>query len=792
MILNYFKIAIRNVVSNKIYSGLNIGGLALGIASSMLIFLWVQDELNIGTQYKNASSLYRIMEREFTDGKIVADEDTPGLLADELKREFPEIKYAAALSSPEFHMLAANKKAVRYGGNYVGADWFNIYSIPLLSGSTSALISPGNVAISKKLALQFFGQSQLAMGKSIRFDNNKDYQVTAVFEDLSDHEQDQYEYLLNWTDYLNKEPWLKEWSNYGPSTRIQLHETLGGKPVDPAALNAKLTWFLKGRDTDFGATYHTNLFLVAEKDAYLYSNYKNGYQDGGRIEYVRLLSIVAVFLLLIAGINFMNLSTARSFKRAVEVGVRKAVGAGRESLIFQFMSEAFLMTLMAFTLALLAVIFVIPAFNDLTGKQLAIPYHDVTFWLKTIALLVVTALISGSYPALLLSGFSPVKVLKGVLKTSGGSLFFRRGLVVFQFMLSMMMIVGTFIIYRQLQFFQNKNLGFDRENLIGVPIDGALSKNYAAFKQELLQTSGIQSVTSMATNPLANSNTTESVSWIDKNPDATISFHNSAVGIDYAKTMKLEFVSGRDFNPGFASDSSNYLINETAAKRIGYKDPVGQPLTFWGRPGKIIGVIKDFHFNSLHTPITPMIIRLAEANYGSVLIKTGQGQTKAALENIESLYKKLNPGFEFSYYFLDQDYEKLYRSENIVGKLATIFACLAIFIACLGLFGLATFTAEQRRKEIGVRKVLGASIASIIALISTGFLKLVLIAILIASPITWYITDQWLQHFAYRIDVEWWVFAVAGLASTGIAIITISFQSIKAATVNPVKSLKSE
>jgi putative ABC transport system permease protein len=504
------------------------------------------------------------------------------------------------------------------------------------------------------------------------------------------------------------------------------------------------------------------------------------------------MSIVAVFLLLIAGINFMNLSTARSFKRAVEVGVRKAVGAGRESLIFQFMSEAFLMTLMAFTLALLAVILIIPAFNDLTGKQLAIPYDNVTFWLKTIALLVVTALLSGSYPALLLSGFSPVKVLKGVLKTSGGSLFFRRGLVVFQFMLSMMMIVGTFIIYRQLQFFQNKNLGFDRENLIGVPIDGALSKNYAAFKQELLQTSGIQSVTSMATNPLANSNTTESVSWIGKNPDATISFHNSAVGIDYAKTMKLEFVSGRDFNPGFASDSSNYLINETAAKRIGYKDPVGQPLTFWGRPGKIIGVIKDFHFNSLHTPITPMIIRLAEANYGSVLIKTGPGQTKAALENIESLYKKLNPGFEFSYYFLDQDYEKLYRSENIVGKLATIFACLAIFIACLGLFGLATFTAEQRRKEIGVRKVLGASIASIIALISTGFLKLVLIAILIASPITWYITDQWLQHFAYRIDVEWWVFALAGLASTGIAIITISFQSIKAATVNPVKSLKSE
>jgi ABC-type antimicrobial peptide transport system permease subunit len=383
-------------------------------------------------------------------------------------------------------------------------------------------------------------------------------------------------------------------------------------------------------------------------------------------------------------------------------------------------------------------------------------------------------------------------VLKGGLRFGAGAQLFRRGLVVFQFVLSMLMIVGTMVVYRQLQYIQTKNLGYDRENLIKIPSAG-LRPNYQTFKQELLKMPGIQAVTNTALNPLGNSNTTEGVSWSGKDPNAAISFNQTIVGYDFAKVLKLKFIRGRDFSPAFGTDSSNYLINQAAAKRIDYKDPVGQPLTFWDKPGKIVGLIEDFHFNSLHKAITPMVIRLsANAVYENILIRTQPGQTKQALVSIETLYRQLNPNFPFSYLFIDSEYEQVYKSETVIGTLATIFACLAIFIACLGLFGLATFTAEQRTKEVGVRKVLGASVGSIVTLLSKDFLKLVLIAIVIASPIAWYAMNRWLQDFAYKIDIAWWVFALAGLLAVGIALITVSFQSIRAALMNPVKSLRSE
>lgn len=785
MLRNYFKIAGRNLVRNLSFSAINISGLALGLAAAMLIFLWVQDELSIGRQHKNADHLYRIMEREFTDGKVVTDENTPGIIADELKRVFPEVVYAAGFSSSESHMLTVGNKSLRQSGNFAGADWFNLYNIPLLVGTPAALRDPGSVAISRKLAETYFGQVQNALGKSIRFDNHIDRQVTAVFEDHPANATDQYDFLLNWQEFLDREPWLKKWTNYGPATRLMLSPA-----ADVAALDSKLTWFLKGRNDEFSKSFYINLFLKAEKDAYLYSNYKNGYLDGGRIEYVRLLSIIAVFLVLIAGINFMNLATARSVKRSMEVGVRKVVGAGRASLITQFLSEAFLLVIIAIVLGLTLVSVSLTAFNSLTGKLLHIPFDQPDFWLYLIGLLVLTGLFAGSYPAFFLSAFNPMKVLKGAVSPRSGDLVFRRGLVVFQFMLSLILIVGTVVIYQQLQYFQNKNLGYDRENLINIPLDGDLPKNYQVFKEELLRMSGIQSATHMYASPLGNGNTTESVSWTGKNPDASISFNNTAVGFDFVKTMKVKVTEGRDFSADFGNDSTNYLINQAAAKRIGYKDPVGQPLTFWSKPGKIIGVVEDFHFSSLHQAINPLIIRLADGHYGNMLIRTQPGQTKEALASIESVYKKFNPKFPFTYAFVDAGYETLYRSENIVGTMAAIFAFLAIFIACLGLFGLAAFTAEQRTKEIGVRKVMGASVAGIVALLSGDFLKLVLIGVVISSPVAWYVMNQWLDNFAYKIDIQWWVFVLAGLLAICIAMITISYQSIRAAMMNPVKSLR--
>ena len=789
MLRNYLKIAWRNLRRQKGFTFINIVGLALGMASSLLILLWVQDELSIGAQYPNAPHLYRVMENEIADGRIVTDEDTPGILAEELKKQFPEVVYAAAMSDREEHLLTANGKTARQTGHYAGADWFRLYGVPLLIGTPETAINrPGGIAISAKMAHLYFGSPQKAVGKPIRFDNWLTYQVTAVFANRPASNPEQYEYVLNWADYQQREPWTKAWENTGPRTRLQLRPD-----ADVAHVNAKLKSFLKSRNKDINASYNVQLFLQPETEAYLYANFRNGQRDGGRIEYVRLFVVVAVFLLLIAGINFMNLATARSVKRAREVGVRKVVGAERSSLIGQFMGEALLLTSMALMLAVALVAALIPVFGQLTDKQLTLPISQPTFWLILLALLVLMSGLAGSYPALFLSSLNPVRVLKGTLRFGEGAQLFRRGLVVFQFVLSMLMIVGTVVIYRQLQYIQTKNLGYDRENLIRIRSEGELGQKFLQFKQELTPMAGIQSVTFLKINPLQNSNTTDGVSWVGKDPTVAIQFNNTSVGYDYTRTMGMRLIRGRDFSPSFGTDSTNYLINESAAKRIGYKDPVGQPLTFWGKRGRIVGLIEDFHFNSLHVAIRPLIIQFQkDDHWGNILIRTQPGQTKQALASIEALCRRMNPKFPFAYSFIDTEYEERYKSETVIGTLATVSAGLAIFIACLGLFGLATFTAEQRTKEIGVRKVLGASVASIVTLLSQDFLKLVLIAIVIASPIAWYAMHRWLQDFAYKIDIEWWVFAVAGLLAVGIALLTVSFQSVKAALMNPVKSLRSE
>ncbi|CCH51925.1 protein of unknown function DUF214 [Fibrisoma limi BUZ 3] len=790
MLRNYFKIAWRNLVRNKTFSAINILGLALGMTSSLLIGLWIQDELSVGRQYPNAPYLYRVMEHEIADGRIVTDEDTPGILADELKRALPEVVYAAGFSGPEEHVLSVGDKVARQTGHFVGADWFRMYGMTLLAGSPeTALKAPNNLAISQKLAESYFGDAQTALGKSVRLDNQTNYQVTAVFENLPNNAPDQYDFLLNWNVFLKREPWLNVWENSGPGTRLQLRSD-----ADPAKVDTKLRTFLKGRNKDIEAKYNIQLFLQPETEAYLYSNFKNGQRDGGRIEYVRLFSVVAAFLLLIASINFMNLATARSFRRAKEVGVRKVVGAGRASLIRQFMGEALLISTLALGVAVLLAELSVPLFNQLTDKQLILPLNQPYVWVLLTGLLVVTGGLAGSYPALFLSSLQPVRVLKGTLRFGAGAQSFRRGLVVFQFALSMLMIVGTVVVYRQLDYIQTKNLGYDRDNLIQISTNSSsLSTRYLTFKDELLRMPGIQAVTYSQTSPLGNSNTSDGASWAGKDPRVAIQFNNTAVGYDYIKTMNIKLVQGRDFSTAFGTDSTNYLINEAAAKRIGYKDPVGQPLTFWSKPGKIIGVMKDFHFNSLHKAIRPLIVRLQNENYyGIVLVRTKPGQTKQALASLETLYKKMNPASPFTYMFVDSGYEKLYKSETVVGTLANVFAGLAIFIACLGLFGLAAFTAEQRTKEIGVRKVLGASIASIVTLLSKDFLKLVLTAIVLATPLAWYVAQQWLQNFEYRITIEWWMFGLAGLVAVVIALLTVSYQSIRAALMNPTKSLRAE
>lgn len=790
MLRSYLTIAVRNLWRNKGFTIINILGLALGLTCSMLIMLWINDELSVGTQYPNAPYLYRVMAHEIADGRTVTSEDTPGILADELKKQFTEVVYAAGYSWPEGHILTVGNRVDRYLGYYVGADWFRMYDIPLLAGApATALGSPNSLAISRNVAESYFGNAQAALGKSVRFDNHTDYQVTAVFENLPANAPERYNFLLSWENFLKREPWLQQWDNSGPGTRLQLHPD-----ADPVRVNAKLKSFLKGRNKDIGPSFDVQLLLQPETEAYLYSRFENGQRTGGRIEYVRLFAIVAVFLLLIAAINFMNLATARSVKRAREVGIRKVVGAGRASLIGQFMGEALLLTALALTVAVGLVVLLLPAFEQLTGKKLSLPLESLQGWGMLLGLLVVMGGLAGSYPALFLSSLNPVRVLKGTLRFGSGVQLFRRGLVVFQFVLSMLMIVGTLVIYRQLGYVQTKNLGYDRQNLIEISTNNSvLGEKYLTFKEELLRMPGIQSITYSQTSPLENSNTADGVNWTGKDPTVAIQFNTTSVGYDFVKTLNLKLNQGRDFSPAFGRDSTNYLINEAAAKRIGYKDPVGQPLTFWGKSGTIVGVLQDYHFNSLHEAIRPLIIHLRkDHHYGRVLIRTEPGQTKQALASVEALYRRFNPNVPFDYSFVDVEYEQLYKSETIVGTLATAFAGLAVFIACLGLFGLAAFTAEQRTKEIGIRKVLGASVGSIVTLLSKDFLRLVITAILIASPLAYYVMHRWLQNFAYKIDIAWPVFALAGGLAVLIALLTVSSQSIRAALANPVKSLRSE
>jgi putative ABC transport system permease protein len=789
MIKNYLKIAWRNLWRNKFFSTINILGLALGMACSVLIILWVQNELSVDSFHKNSDRLYAVIERQYYDHKVMGQYSVPGVLADEMKKALPQVEYAAQMAWSSQNTFQVGTKILKLEGTSASADYFKMFSYPLIQGNAqTALNSPVSIAISRKMAVDFFGTPQEAIGKTIRYENKKDFKVTAVFEDLPHNVSSKFEFLINWDSFLDENKWAKDWGNNGPLAYVMLRAG-----TDAALFDKRIAHFLDTYDKDQSAAFREQLGIQKFEDVYLHNNFKNGKPEDGRVEYVHLFSIIAIFILVIACINFMNLTTARSVKRAREIGVRKVVGAVRSVLIRQFVGEAILLTCFATIIALVIVMLLLPVFNSVTQKQIHFPFGQIKFCLGLIGLTIITGLLSGSYPALFLSSFNPVKVLKGAVKLSTGAAWFRKGLVVFQFMLSVVLIIGTIVISKQVNYIQTKNLGYDRENLIYIPLEGDLTAKYKIFKNEGLNMPGIQQITRISDAPTNFGSSTSGVKWDGKDPNVNVMFTQVSTGYDFVKTMKLKLVSGRDFSRDFATDSVGYIINETSLKRIGYANPIGKPFTMWGKKGTIVGVLKDFHFNSLHDPILPLIIHFGEeTNYGMALIRTKPGQTKQALESAEKLCKELNPNFQFSYYFADAEYQKQYISEQIVGKLSNAFAFLAIFISCMGLLGLAMFTAEQRIKEIGIRKVLGASVGSLFTLLSKEFLILVIIALCIASPLAWLAMHKWLQGYSYRTTIDWWVFVLSGFIAILIALVTVSFQSVKAALMNPVKSLRSE
>ncbi|MDP9077876.1 MAG: ABC transporter permease [Bacteroidota bacterium] len=787
MIKNYFKIAWRNLVKSKTHTFINIGGLSVGLACSLLILLWVQDERSVDGFHANGPQLYQVYERNIQQGVTDASYVTQGLLADELKRKVPEVQFASGLEQNHPRTFEVDNKVLKMDGTYAGADFLKMFSYQLLKGTPgSALNAANSLAISRKMAEAFFGSVDNAMGKAIRYENKDNLVVTAIFKNLPANSSQQFDFLKSWKAFVAENTWANSWNSSSPSTYIQLRPG-----ADPKKVAAKIKDFLSFYRP--GTTgLRTELAIQPYTEKYLHSTFKNGMADGGRIEYVSIFSLIAIVILLIACINFMNLATARSIKRAREVGVRKVMGAARISLISQFMSEALLLSFISMIIAILIVVSLLPEFNNITGKQIAVQPGQPVYWLALTGVLILTGLLSGGYPAIFLSSLNPVLVLKGSLKFGRGATFFRKGLVVFQFTLSIILIIGTIVVSGQMNYIQGKNLGYNRENLLYVPLEGDLIKNYDLFKYEASQMPGVQSISKMKESPTVIGHSRTDINWEGKDPNQPASFSDATVGYDFVKTMKLQLTGGRDFSKEFA-DSANYLVNEAAAKKMGYQNAVGRPLSWDDRKGQIVGVLKDFHFNSLHEAIGPLVIRLADnQKWGTILVRIEAGKTKQVIAGLEKIGKELNPDFTFSYQFSDQEYAKLYNSEQVVNKLCNYFAAIGIFISCLGLLGLVMFTAEQRVKEISIRKVLGAKVSSLFALLSSEFLILVVISLLIASPVTWYAMSKWLQGFAYHTTMQWWMVALAGGLIILIAMATVSFHAIKAALVNPIKSLRSE
>ncbi|GAB3993290.1 ABC transporter permease [Spirosoma daeguense] len=789
MLRNYIKIAWRNLWKNKTFSFINILGLALGMACSLLIMIWVRDERSIDRFHANDSQLYRVMENQHYTGVINTYPSTPGILAENIVKDIPEIKLASQALWEESLLFTVGNTFEKEKGRAVQGDFLSMFSFPLKEGDPkTALKRPDGLVITQKLADKYF-KGKDPMGKTVRIDNRDDVMITGILADVPETSSLKFDYLISYERWLKTNNWAKEWGNNGPRCYVMLAPNVSIDKV-----NAKIKNYIKTKNKDS----NVELFLQGYGESYLYSNWDGGKQNGGRIEYVRIFSIVAIIILVIACINFMNLATARSVKRAKEVGVRKVVGAYRNSLIGQFLGESMLITLLSLAFAILIVLLILPVFNELTGKKLFLDFTNPTFLLLLLGLSILTGMLSGSYPALFMSSLKPVVILKGTLKLKSSATYFRKGLVVLQFGLSIILILCTLVVYRQLNYIQNKNLGYNRENLLYMPLEGNLEKNFQTFKQELERQPGIKSVTCAQSDPLEVGSSTQGVSWPGKDTTQLMLFSQNAVSFDYIQTMGIKLVDGRDFSKEFSTDTSSYLINEASARKMGYKNPVGKEMTMWNKKGKIVGLMKDFHYNSLHTAIEPLILRLQRGiadttnNWGSVLVRTNAGETKQAIASMETAFKKFNPTFPFKYSFTDQEFGNLYKAENTVSKLATYFAFLAIFISCLGLFGLAAFTAEQRTKEIGIRKVLGASVTNLVGMLSKEFIQLVLVAALIAFPIGGYFLSGWLEKYPYRIDLEWWYFVAALFMAMFIALITVSFQSIKAALINPVKSLKTE
>ncbi|MFT4033570.1 MAG: ABC transporter permease [Siphonobacter sp.] len=791
MLRNYFKVAFRALLKNKAYSLINIVGLATGMAVTMLIGLWIWDELTYDRYHKNYDRIAQVMLHQTWDGKKGTQTAVPVPLYKELQTKYSDFKYIVPSSWTFNHILTYKDNKFTKQGNYIGPEAPTMLSLEMVKGSVNGLKDPHSILINESLAEALFG-SEDPINKVLKSDNKTEVKVTGVYKDLPPNtELSEVTFLMPWDLYLIVEPWVKNSENQWHNNSFQTFAMLQPS-ADFDKVSAKIKDVVLHHDPKDPAK--PEVFLHPMSKWHLYSEFKEGKITGGRIEFVWLFGIIGCFVLLLACINFMNLSTARSEKRAKEVGIRKAIGSLRQQLIGQFLSESLVVTLIAFILSIFLVECALPWFNEVADKKLSFPWSNPFFWIAGLAFTLITGFISGSYPAFYLSSFEPVKVLKGTFRVGRYASLPRKILVVLQFTVSVTLIIGTIAVFRQIQFAKNRPIGYNRDGLVYLSMNTEdISNHYEAFKTELLGSGMVKAVTKSSSPITGLWSNQVGFDWKGKDPAKQALFGVVAVSSDYGKTMGLQFVAGRDFSDKFATDSAALVMNEAAAQYIGKKELVGENIKWNDRNYTVVGIVKNVVMSSPYRPVDPTIFTFNQGWSNIITIKIDPKISPTqALTRIENVYKKHDPGAPFEYKFADDDYGKKFASEERVGKLATFFACLAIFISCLGLFGLASFVAEQRIKEIGVRKVLGASVLNLWGLLSKDFIWLVLISFAISVPIAYYFMNNWLSRYEYRSELSWWIFAGAGIGAMAITLATVSYQAINAALMNPVKSLKSE
>jgi len=789
MLRHNLLITLRGFKRHKTTFFINLIGLSTGLACAILIFLWAQDEISIDTFHEKNDRLYWVMANiDFNDETQTWDYTT-GRLAEGLFQDFPEVEESVRVGNGFFRprgSVAFNDNYFEVNGLFASPNFFQVLTYNILLGNPSSVLKDkGSVAITEQLATSIFGSKEKAMGKRIKWENrffNKEFIVSGIFEAPPSNASKHFNIILNYDNLIERDPWADRWNGGYAQTYVVLKK---GSDIDE--FNRKIANYLDDKAEGFKYT----LFAQQYSKNYLYGEFTGGIQTGGRIENVRLFTFIGFFILTIACINFMNLSTAQASKKMKEVGVKKTIGANRSSLIFQFLNESILLALLALAVSIGIVIITLPVFNDISGKSLSLQLQD--YWLPLVALVSITGIFAGSYPAFYLSRFKPVSVLKGKAINLRGEEWIRKGLVVFQFSLSVIFIIGVFVVNKQIEFTQSKPLGYNREAVLTFRERGSKHIDPHTFFNELSKIPGVISSGNMNGDFLSADDSNDGFDWIDgTEDDEKHLFYSPMMGYNFIETMGLEIIEGRSFSRDFNDGIDKVIVNEAAVAFMGLKAPVGTKMERHKEEKlEIIGVLKDFQYGSLHKKIEPMIIRFRKGGK-QYFVRLKPGLETETIKQVEAVFEELHPGQVFNASLLSDDYVALYDAENKVAELSRYMAAVAIIISCLGLFGLATFTAERRTKEIGIRKILGAKAWSIVALLSRSFSKTVIMSIIVALPVAYYIVNQWLQNFAYTINLDWTIFAYSAISVLAIAWFTVGFQTIKASMVNPVQCLRNE